>query len=175
MGLCKHRFLWSNAKGEHVLVVQDLCTKYPFAVLLKNGTHAKATIDVIDEIFTNFGRPTRYRSDNGPPFNSKKFTSYMESIGAKCDLSYPYRPQSNPVETCMKPLGKCLKIAHRNRESKERAIRDLLMAYRTTPHPATGLSPGEMLFRHGYRGAFPTRTSCISTEFNHAVKKSRRY
>ena len=145
--------------GNYVLVVQDLCTKYPVAALLNNGTNAKITINVLDQIFTNFGRPSRYRSDNGPPFNSAAFTSYMENIGVTCDLSYPYRPQSNPVETWMKPLGKRLKIANRNKTSKEKALRDLLMAYRTTPHPSTGLSPGEMLFRHGYRGVFPNRTS----------------
>ena len=160
--------------GEHVLVVQDLCTKYPVASLLKKDTTATTTIKVIDEIFTNFGRPSRYRSDNGPPFSSSKFESYMESIGITRDLSYPYRPQSNPVETWMKPLGKCLKIANRNRKSKEEAIRNLLIAYRTTPHPATGLSPGEMLFRHGYRGAFPNRKSCSSAEFNKAVAKMKR-
>ena len=27
------------------------------------------------------------------------------------DPSYPFRPQSNPIETWMKPLGKCIKIA----------------------------------------------------------------
>ena len=47
----------------------------------------------------------------------------------------------------------------------------MLIAYRTTPHPATGLSPGEMLFRHGYRGAFPNRRVCSDKAFKSAVKK----
>ena len=67
-----------------------------------------------------------------------------------------------------------MKIANHNKKAKEKAIRDLLMAYHTTPHPATGLSPGEMLFRHGYRGAFPTRTSSSSSQFKQAVKKMKR-
>ena len=46
---------------EHVLVIQDLCTKYPVAALMKHSTTAKSTIQVIDKIFTNYGRPTRYR------------------------------------------------------------------------------------------------------------------
>jgi hypothetical protein len=160
--------------GEHVLVVQDLCTKYPVASLMRRGTTAKQTIEVMDRIFTNFGRPLRYRSDNGPPFSSEEFQRYMEEIGIERDLSYVYRPQSNPVETWMKPLGKCMKIASRNNRNKETAIRELLIAYRTTPHPATGLSPGEMLFRHGFRGAYPNRKTCTEEEFDTAVEKMRK-
>ena len=74
----------------------------------------------------------------------------------------------------MKPLGKCLRIANRNNQNKESAIRDLLLAYRTTPHPATGLSPGEMLFRHGYRGAYPNRKSCTNEAFDEAVDKMKK-
>ena len=157
--------------GRHVLVVQDMCTKYPVAVLLKDVTKAKSTLAALDQIFTNFGGPSKYRSDNGPPFPSKEFSCYMKEKGIEGDPSYPYRPQSNPVETWMKPLGKCLKIAIKNNCNKEKAIRELLLAYRTTPHPATGLSPGEMLFRHGYRGPFPNRKTCSTQEFNDAVKK----
>ena len=160
--------------GSYVLVVQDLCTKYPVAVLMRKGTTAKQTINAIDQIFTNFGRPTRYRSDNGPPFSSHEFQGYMEDIGILRDLSYAYRPQSNPVETWMKPLGKCLRIASRNHRDKETAIRELLLAYRTTPHPATGLSPGEMLFRHGFRGTYPNRKACSEEEFSTAVEKMKK-
>ena len=109
--------------GEHVLVVQDLCTKYPVAAILKRDTIAKTTIATLDQIFINFGRPIRYRSDNGSPFDSNEFKSYMKSIGVESDPSYPYHPQSNPVETWMKPLGKCLKIASKNHNNKENAIR----------------------------------------------------
>ena len=74
----------------------------------------------------------------------------------------------------MKPLGKCLKIASRNHRDKETAIRELLLAYRTTPHPATGLSPGEMLFRHGFRGAYPNRKACTDEAFDAAVDKMKK-
>ena len=71
----------------------------------------------------------------------------------------------------MKPLRKCLKIANRSKENNERTIKDLLIAYRTAPHPATGLSPGEMLFRHGFWGAFPK--TCTPNDFKQAVKKMK--
>ena len=81
----------------------------------------------------------------------------MENLRIKRDNSYPYRPQANPVETWMQPLGKCMKIANHKRVDKEKALKDLLTAYRSMPHPVTGLSPGEKLFRHGYCGIFSNR------------------
>ena len=65
---------------EYILVIQDMCTKYPVAVVMKN-TNAEKTIEALDEVFTNFGRPTKYRSDNGPPFNADELDNYMKVIG----------------------------------------------------------------------------------------------
>ena len=53
-------FFGPMPSGEHMLVVQDLCTKNPVAVLMKNGTTAKTTVKALEKIFTNLGRPTRY-------------------------------------------------------------------------------------------------------------------
>ena len=99
-------FFGPMPSGEHVFVVQDLCTKYPVAVLMKSGTTAKTTVKALEKIFTNLGRPTRYCVNNGPPFDSNDLTKYMESLDITRDPSYPFRPQSNPVETRIKPLGK---------------------------------------------------------------------
>ena len=118
--------------GEHILVIQDLCTKYPVAVLLNNDTKAKTTINALDQIFTNFGRPLHYHSDNGPPFASHEFTSYMQDLGIESDPSFPYRPQSNPVETWMKPLGKCLKIADRSKVSNDKGPSHCIPYYPTS-------------------------------------------
>ena len=166
-------FFGPMPNGFHVLVIQDLCTKYPVAVLMKRGTNAKETIKQIDKIFNNYGRPSHYRSDNGPPFDSRDFETYMKDRGIQCDRSYPYHPQANPVETWMKPLGKCIKIAIYENCNIENAISDLLLAYRTTPHWATGLTPGEILFRHGYIGAFPNRREADENSFNDAIVRMK--
>ena len=128
-------FFGPLANGEHGISSTRLMYQIPSCCPDGKNTNAKTTIKAIDKIFTNFGRPSRYRSDNGPPFNSYEFASYMKDLNIQCDPSYPYRPQANPVETWMKPLGKCLKIANRNKTDKEKAIRDLLLAYRTPPPP----------------------------------------
>lgn len=55
----------------------------------------------------------------------------------------------------MKPIGKALKIANHNNQCMQDAIDILLTAYRATPHSATGVPPGDYLFRHGYHSDFP--------------------
>ena len=59
----------------------------------------------------------------------------------------------------MKPLGKTMKIAHRNKVPERTALQQLLDSYRDTPHPATRVSPAAMLFRDGQKGTFPRRSA----------------
>ena len=143
---------------KHVLVMQDTASRFPSAAIVPS-TSAAPVISALDRMYTNYGHPDRHRTDNGPPFNSEEFRRYSEEKGIEHILTYPHHPQGNPVETFMKPLGKALKAAYYNRESAQRALDDLLMAYRATPHPATNMAPGEMLFRHGYHAEFPKKES----------------
>ena len=55
----------------------------------------------------------------------------------------------------MKPLGKTVKIAIGTNKPINNAVNDLLISYRSTPHQATGIAPGAMMMRGGYRSHFP--------------------
>ena len=63
--------------------------------------------------------------------------------------SYPYHSQGNEAECFMEPLGKAIKVAFDTNKPVQEAIGDLLTDYRSTPYPATGLTPGDMVFRGG--------------------------
>ena len=139
---------------EHVVVVQDLASRFPAAKLI-SSTNAKQVLPALGEIYNNYGNPKTQLSDNGPPFNSTE----MEEFATKRDITLkktpPHHPQSNPVETFMKPLGKAMKIAIQNKSPKSTALTQLLQDYRDTPNPATHVAPGAMFFRDGYRTTFP--------------------
>ena len=81
----------------------------------------------------------------------KKFTS---NRNIKMQKIPPLHPSANPVETFMKPLGKTMKIANYTRQSEDEALCELLVNYRDTPHPATGIAPGSRLFRDGLPTSF---------------------
>ena len=141
----------------HVLVIQDTKSRFPTASFVPS-TAARPVLKALDQVYTTYGRPERHRTDNGPPFNSKEFADYSAAKGIEHVACYPHHPQGNPCETFMKPLGKALKAAYYNRDNAQMALDELLMAYRSTPHPSTKVAPGDILFRDGYRTDFP-RTS----------------
>ena len=55
----------------HIVAIQDFASRYPIAKLAKS-TNAKSVIPVLENVCDTFGNPIRQKSDNGPPFNSKK-------------------------------------------------------------------------------------------------------
>ena len=85
----------------------------------------------------------------------------MEQFTQKRDINLektpPLHPQSNPVETFLKPFGKTMKIAYNNNHSETDALKMLLQKYRSTPHLATEMTPADMLFRNGLCTSFPRK------------------
>ena len=85
------------------------------------------------------------QSDNGPPFNSKEFADFAEEEGFQHHRVTPLHPRANgQVERFMQILNKTEQIAHLQGKTgldRNMAIHDMLMAYRDTPHPATGVTP----------------------------------
>ena len=61
----------------------------------------------------------------------------------------PLHPRANgEVERFMQTLNKTEQIASlqgKNRLMRQNAVQDMLIAYRSTPHPATGVAPYEAL------------------------------
>ena len=142
--------------SKHIVVVQDMASRFPAAKLV-SSTKANQVIPAISEIYDNYGNPENQLSDNGPPFNSKEMETFASNRQINLQKSPPGHPESNPVETFMKPLGKAMKIAHFNKASVKDVLTQLLENYRSTPHPATGISPASMLFRDGLRTSFPRK------------------
>ena len=138
----------------HVVVVQDLASKFPAAKLV-TSTGADKVLPALSDIYNNYGNPEKQISDNGPPFNSKKMEEFADKRNISLNKIPPLHPSSNPAETFMRPLGKTMKIAHATSTNEKEALSTLLNNYRNTPHPATGIAPSAMFFRDGEQSIFP--------------------
>jgi hypothetical protein len=94
--------------SKHVVVVQDLASRYPAAKLV-TSTKADKVIPALTEIYETYGNPDVQISDNGPPFNSIQMQNFAKTKDIKLQKSPPLHPSSNPVETFMRSLGKAMK------------------------------------------------------------------
>ena len=141
--------------SKHVVVVQDLASRFPAAKLV-TSTKADKVLPALSEIYATYGNPEVQISDNGPPFNSAQMHHFAANKSIKLQMAPPLHPSSNPVdETFMRPLGKAMKIAHQTGTPEREALESALNSYRHTPHPATGIPPAAMMFRDGQRYDLP--------------------
>jgi hypothetical protein len=140
----------------HIVVVQDLASRYPVAKIV-SSTSAKAVLPVLKQTYDMFGNPDVQKSDNGPPFNSKQMADFTTSRDIAQVKIPPGHPAPNNVETVMKPLGKAMKIGHANQIGERETLSSFLVNYRDTPHISTGVPPGAMLFRDGYKTTLPRK------------------
>ena len=141
--------------GEYLLVVIDAYSRYP-EVEIVHSTAAKGTIMKLERIFATHGVPSIVNSDNGPPYTSHEFKSYMEEIGAKHRKITPLWPQANSeAENYMKPLMKAIRAACTEKKDWKKELYTFLLNYRATPHSTTGFPPSELLFNRVIRTKLP--------------------
>jgi hypothetical protein len=139
----------------HLLVLIDSHSKWPEAIPLTNTT-APDVVRALQGIFITHGLPTSLRSDNGPPFNSRIFTEYLEENGIEHHKGIPYWPRSNgEVERLNGTLLKSIRIAKQQQKDWKMELKNFLLQYRTTPHTTTGISPAEMLMGRKLRTKLP--------------------
>ena len=96
---------YSLPNGAELLVVIDDYSKFPLVepVPSTSGQHVCKTLD---KIFAMFGTPLVVRSDNGPPFNGKEFSSLAEHLGFKHRKITPHWPEAiGQVERFMQNLS----------------------------------------------------------------------
>ena len=120
------------------------------------STTSEKVIECLEKIFTTHGLPLSLRSDNGPQFRSEVFEQYLEDNGIEHRKTTPLWPQANgEVERQNKSLLKRMKIAQAEGKEWKKEIRKYLVAYRSTPHTTTGVSPAELLFGRKMRTKLP--------------------
>uniref|UniRef100_A0A1I8IKK8 Reverse transcriptase n=1 Tax=Macrostomum lignano TaxID=282301 RepID=A0A1I8IKK8_9PLAT len=128
-----------------LLVCVDRYSRFPEVQLMQTTT-AEALIPRLREMFARFGIPQELVTDNGPPFSSKEFGRFLASYGIKHRLITPYYPAANGMtERLNRSINKVVRAAIEERRDWRAALDEWLLAYRNTPHTATGRAPAELL------------------------------
>ena len=103
-----------------------------------------------------FGIPSVIKTDNGAPFNGHVFSEFASNYGFKHRKITPLHPMSNATaEAFMKPLVKAIKTSNIQGQNWKSVISKFLLNYRSTPHPSTGVSPGELMFNRKMKTKLP--------------------
>ena len=120
------------------------------------STVASKVIESLEEMFSRHGLPESMTSDNGPQFITSEFAAYMEHQGIRHHRVNAKWPQANgEVERQNRSLLKRIQIAHAEKKNWKKVLKTYLVAYRSLPHPTTGVSPAELLFGRKIRTRFP--------------------
>lgn len=87
-------FVRSKSGNSYILTIVDAFTKYLFARSVKD-TKTKNVIKILDNLFNDFGIPTRIISDRGTAFTSGSFKEFCSSRGIKHVLNAVACPRAN--------------------------------------------------------------------------------
>lgn len=142
-------------KSTTYLLIVDSRSKW-LDVHIMQGTTAPQVIEKLCETFAFIGIPAQLVSDNGPPFNSREFVSFLKANGCEALKTPPYHPQSNGLaERTVFTVKKFLtRLENLNPKlSREVRLQNFLFTYRNSPN-ATGMSPNEILFKQKPRTRF---------------------
>ena len=148
------------------LVVVDYFSKYLIVRKIPNST-SSAVIKELGMIFSEFGKPQVFRSDNGPCYASLEFEFFMQNWLIEHRTSSPHYPQSNGLAESMVKVSKNL---------IEKAVRQdlpwnrLLLDYRCTPISSEIPSPAEILFGRKLRSSISILPSQV---MNDRISKQR--
>ena len=118
-------------------------------------------------IFSEFGNPLVFGSDNGPCYSSQEFKFFMQNWLVEHRTSSPHYPQSNGLAESMVKVSKNL---------IEKAIKQdlpwnrLLLDYRCTPISSEIPSPAEILFGRKFRSSISILPSQV---LNDRISKQR--
>ena len=148
------------------LVVVDYFSKYLIIRKIPSST-SSAVIKELGMIFSEFGKPQIFRSDNGPCYSSQEFRFFMQNWLVEHRTSSPHYPQSNGLAESMVKVSKNL---------IEKAVRQdlpwnrLLLDYRCTPISSEIPSPAEILFGRKLRSSISVLPSQV---MNDRISKQR--
>ncbi|XP_061377231.1 uncharacterized protein K02A2.6-like [Danaus plexippus] len=138
-------------RGLTFMVMVDSTSKW-LEIFEMKSTNATSVIKVLRTTFARFGLPMEVVSDQGPPFSSSEFNSFLVNNGITQSYSPVYHPASNgAAENAVKQCKRAIKKAFRDKVDVDTALQTFLLMYRNTIHSTTGETPAILLQKRKLR------------------------
>ena len=149
--------------NRHVIVMQDLFTKWPLVFPVPDQKTGRIAQLVAEELVPMFGVPECLLSDRGTNLLSNLMTELCRMLGITKLNTTAYHPQ---CDGAVERFNCTLKTMLRKHAAKfgcqwDRFLPGILWAYRNTPHTSTGEKPSFLLFGVDCRS--PTEAAFLPT------------
>ena len=161
-----------NSK-DYVCVV-DYYSDYFEVLPLPHKKDTRAVVTRLKSIFAGHGIPETIMSDNGPPFNSQDFATFMQEYEIEHITSSPHYPKSNGKAESAVKIAKGLL---RKTAEAEEDFQLALLNWRNTPTVGLDSSPAQRLFGRRTRTLVPTASKLLKPHIQKRVvaKKEQKH
>lgn len=130
-----------------IVVAVDYFTRWAEAKIIEKNDSAAMTDFLINHIFTRFSCPEELITDQGTPLISFDFQSICATLGINKLQTSVQRPSSNgEIERLNLTIKTMLHASTYQNNRWWENLQVICMAYNTTPHNATHLSPFYLTF-----------------------------
>lgn len=139
--------------NRYLKIITDCFTKWVETFPLKNIRAKKIAEVFVMQIISRHGVPLELHTDQGSNFESKLLRELMHLLGIKKTRTTPFHPQSDEqVERQHRTISNYLaKFIAKDQRDWDRWIPMYLLAYRTSKHETSGITPSESYFGRDLR------------------------
>lgn len=115
------------------------------------STDAAAAISTLSNLFTRYGFPEQIASDNGPPFQPRKYGDFLKHNRIQRMLVSSYHPAANgQAERFVQTFKNFLKSSEGDSVLNQR-MQNFLLTYRSTQFATTGATPAKLFLQRELR------------------------
>lgn len=159
----------SSRGNKYLLTVTCAFTKWVECLPAPNDTALTTATLLLNHVFSRWGLPLSIDSDRGTHFTSSIMTHMCELLGTEVKFHLAHHPQSSgQVERANRTIVHMLrKYVGGNGKDWDIKLPLVLMAIRSTPHRATGITPFEMMT--GRQMTLPLHLLYQAEDFNVAT------
>lgn len=138
--------------NKYLLVIVDCFTKWVVFPLKNIRAHTVAEM-FVNQVISRYGVPLKIHIDQGRNFESHLFQELSNILGIKETRTTPLQPQSDgQVERQHQTILQYLsKFIDEDQKNWDKRISMFLLAYRTSRHETTGITPTELCFGRDLR------------------------
>ena len=145
-------------EGEYLLVTVDYFSRWMEVDVICSTTSA-TIIKCLDSHFARYGVVVGLRTDNGSNLVSEEMEKYLEEMGIIHHHTTPMWPRANgEVERENRSLLKAMRVFHAEGKNWQAELNKFLLAYRSTNHTNTGVSPAALFFKRKLTTKLPELT-----------------